>query len=51
MVLLALAILTGNPSAPPAAEPLLVSTSWLAEHLKDRGLVLFQIGDQASRPA
>jgi thiosulfate/3-mercaptopyruvate sulfurtransferase len=50
MLLLALVLLTGNPSTPPA-EPLLVTTSWLADHLKDRGLVIFQIGDQASRPA
>ncbi len=51
MFLLVLAALTANPPAIRAAEPLLVTTSWLAEHLKDRGLVIFQIGDQASRPA
>ncbi|HEU5217011.1 MAG TPA: rhodanese-like domain-containing protein, partial [Gemmatimonadales bacterium] len=28
-----------------------MTTAWVAEHLKDRGLVIFQIGDQASRPA
>lgn len=52
MLLLALAAaLSSNPAVPRAAEPLLVTTSWLADHLKDRGLVVFQIGDQASRPA
>ena len=51
MLLLALAAaLTANPPAPRAAEPLLVTTSWLADHLTDRGLVIFQIGDRASRP-
>jgi len=52
MLLLALAAaLSSSPAAPKAAEPLLVTTSWLADHLKDRGLVVFQIGDQASKPA
>jgi thiosulfate/3-mercaptopyruvate sulfurtransferase len=50
MVLLALAALTAMPPAPRSAEPLLVTTSWLAEHLEDRGLVIFHIGDRASRP-
>ncbi|NOT06875.1 MAG: sulfurtransferase [Gemmatimonadales bacterium] len=31
------------------AQPLLVTTDWLAQHLNDRGLVIFHIGDQASR--
>jgi len=35
----------------PAAESLVVSTAWLAAHLHDKGLVLFQIGDRTSRPA
>jgi thiosulfate/3-mercaptopyruvate sulfurtransferase len=41
------------PQAGPAsrAEPLIVTTAWLAEHLKDPGLVLFQIGDQQSKPS
>jgi thiosulfate/3-mercaptopyruvate sulfurtransferase len=51
MLLLVLAAVTASPPAPRASEPLLVTTSWLAEHLKDRGLVIFQIGDRASRPA
>lgn len=32
-------------------QPLIVSTAWLADHLNDRGLVIFQIGDGNSRPA
>lgn len=51
MILLALAALTLGSSEPRAAEPLLVSTTWLAQHLNDRGLIIFQIGDQTSRPA
>lgn len=51
MILLALAALTLGPPAPRAAEPLLVSTAWLAQHLNDRNLVIFQIGDQNTRPA
>ena len=50
MLLLTVALLAASPPAPRAAEPLLVTTSWLAEHLKDRGLIIFHIGDQASRP-
>ncbi len=51
MLLLALAALTAAAPASRAAEPLLVTSAWLADHLKDRGLVVFQIGDNASRPA
>jgi thiosulfate/3-mercaptopyruvate sulfurtransferase len=51
MFLLALAALTAPPPSPRGAEPLLVTTSWLTDHLKDRGLLIFQIGDRASRPA
>jgi thiosulfate/3-mercaptopyruvate sulfurtransferase len=50
MLLLTLALVAAQPAAPRGAEPLLVTTAWLADHLKDRGLVIFQIGDQASRP-
>lgn len=50
MLLLTVAMLAASPPAPRAAEPLLVTTSWLAEHLTDRGLIIFHIGDQASRP-
>lgn len=32
-----------------ANEPLVVTTSWLAEHLNDKGLVIFHIGDRATR--
>jgi thiosulfate/3-mercaptopyruvate sulfurtransferase len=33
----------------PAAEPPLVSTAWLADHLHDRGLIIFHIGDRTTR--
>jgi thiosulfate/3-mercaptopyruvate sulfurtransferase len=36
--------------AQPEAQPLLVSTAWLAERLQDPRLVLFHIGDRVSRP-
>ncbi|HEV8149496.1 MAG TPA: sulfurtransferase [Gemmatimonadales bacterium] len=51
---LLLAILTATPRlAAPASgdQPLVVSTAWLADHLHDKGLVIFQIGDRASRPS
>jgi len=51
MILLTLAALTLGPPAPRTVEPLLVTTTWLAQHLNDPGLVIFQIGDQTSRPA
>ena len=53
MSLFVLVTLSGALSpAPPAvaAEPLVVSTAWLAAHLHDKDLVLFQIGDRATRP-
>jgi thiosulfate/3-mercaptopyruvate sulfurtransferase len=39
--------------APPQARPALppvVTTAWLADHLHDKGLLLFQIGDPRTRP-
>lgn len=36
-----------NPAA--ANEPLVVATAWLANHLHDKGLVIFHIGDRATR--
>ena len=36
------------PFQAPAAPPL-VTTAWLADHLHDKGLVVFQIGDRATR--
>jgi thiosulfate/3-mercaptopyruvate sulfurtransferase len=51
MILLALAALTVAAPAPRTADPLLVSSGWLAQHLNDPGLVIFHIGDQSSRPA
>ena len=47
-----LAILTGALAGAPQqanAQPLVVTTAWLAEHLNDRGLILFQIGDPRTR--
>lgn len=43
-------------SGPPvrsaqAGQSLIVTTGWLADHLSDKGLVLFQIGDARSKPA
>ena len=52
MTLLFLATLSGTlpvARAHPAPEPLVVSTAWLAAHLHYKGLVLFQIGDRATR--
>ena len=38
-------------AAPPAAPaPLVVSTAWLADHLQDKNLIIFHIGDRATRP-
>lgn len=48
-ILAALSVLPAPASAPRADEPLLVTTAWLAEHLHDRGLIIFQIGDRATR--
>jgi len=38
-------------AAPPVSprEPLVVTTAWLANHLHDKGLILFHIGDRATR--
>jgi thiosulfate/3-mercaptopyruvate sulfurtransferase len=46
-------VATAGPPARPlqAGEPLIVTTAWLAEHLSDKALVLFQIGDRSSKPA
>lgn len=38
-------------TSPGAPEPLVVTTAWLARHLGDKDLVLFQVGDRNSRPA
>ena len=52
MTILLLATLAGV--SPPAATsapalPPVVTTAWLADHLHDKGLLLFQIGDRATR--
>ncbi len=52
MLIMLLATLAGGspPSATPApALPAVVTTAWLADHLHDKGLLLFQIGDRATR--
>ncbi len=49
MSLLSIATAFAIAPALGAAQPLIVSTGWLADHLKDRGLVTFQIGDTRSR--
>lgn len=49
---LLLAALVGTLAAAPAATPKappVVTTAWLAEHLNDKGLILFHVGDQATR--
>ncbi len=54
MTLFLLAALAAPPTPGPVgvpAEPMVVSTAWLAQHLHDQGLVIFQIGDRTSKPA
>ena len=42
----------GSPApASQSGQPLIVTTAWLAGHLADKGLVIFQIGDPGSKPA
>ena len=52
MTSLLLAALVGAlPLAPLAAPaPLVVSTAWLADHLQDKNLIVFHIGDRSTRP-
>ena len=46
------ALAAGTPgSLQHKPQPLIVTTAWLADHLSDQGLVIFQIGDQNSKPA
>jgi thiosulfate/3-mercaptopyruvate sulfurtransferase len=48
----ALVAAAGSSVRPPqSGEPLIVTTAWLADHLSDKGLIIFQIGDQNSKPA
>jgi thiosulfate/3-mercaptopyruvate sulfurtransferase len=46
-----LAALAALPTTPPlpAPAPMVVSTAWLADHLHDKGLIIFHIGDRATR--
>jgi len=44
-----LAALTITPTPASPREPVVVTTAWLADHLHDKGLILFQIGDRATR--
>jgi len=49
LAIMLLVMLTGNASAsgaPKVQESLIVSTEWLAAHLKDDSLVLLQVGDK-----
>jgi thiosulfate/3-mercaptopyruvate sulfurtransferase len=50
LLLASLALAAATSSPPQAGAPLIVSTAWLAQHLSDRDLVLFHIGDPTSRP-
>lgn len=45
-----LALAATAPAPRQSAAPLIVTTAWLAQHLSDRDLVLFHIGDQSSKP-
>ena len=46
--LLACSPLAAQSGASNAANPLLVSTSWLADHLRDPGLAIIHVGTDAS---
>jgi thiosulfate/3-mercaptopyruvate sulfurtransferase len=39
-----------SPSPADSSQPLLVTPAWLAGHLHDKGLIIFHVGDRASRP-
>ena len=47
-LLLTILLLGSDPGVSPADEPLVVSTSWLSQHLNDKNLVLIQIGEKAT---
>ena len=49
MLPLMLAALAASPTAAPPPAPLVVTTAWLADHLHDKGLIIFHIGDRATR--
>lgn len=44
------ALMAGSPTPPQSGAPLIVNTAWLAQHLTDKDLVLFHIGDPTSKP-
>ena len=44
-----LALAAAAPAPRQSGAPLIVTTAWLAQHLSDRELVLFHIGDQGSK--
>ena len=49
-LLAGLALVATSPAPPQSGTPLIVNTAWLAQHLADRDLVLFHIGDPTSKP-
>lgn len=44
------ALVAASPAPRQSGAPLIVTTAWLAQHLSDKHLVLFHIGDQTSKP-
>jgi thiosulfate/3-mercaptopyruvate sulfurtransferase len=49
LLLAGLALVAASPTPPQSGAPLIVNTAWLAQHLSDKDLVLFHIGDQTSK--
>ena len=49
LFLAGLALAAAGPASPQSGAPLIVTTTWLAQHLSDRDLVLFHIGDQNTK--
>lgn len=49
MTVFALVALAVSLAGTRSGNPLVVTTAWLADHFQDHGLVLFHVGDRASR--